>query len=231
MKKVYYLVLALLLTTACKKGNTIKPGNGAIILAPTQAIGMRWQTISDDSFSADDSTTTIALMKANNLSTGGFLFYTYESYNALDQNNQMGYYQIASAIQIRNGLPVFFEDITFPFENGEFNEPYPAAQFIVGNITLDNKPNLTLQTLRDKFIKTDNASEAHSISIGDSTLVAQLGYYNLNINQMSVGGAPDYIKAWYVHPQHSSWPEGYFRDDNGSTLSFKPFTHSGPVNP
>jgi hypothetical protein len=231
MKKVYYLVFALLLTTACKKGNTVKPGNGTIILAPTQAVGMRWQTISDDSFSADDSTTTIALMKANNLSTDGFLFYTYESYNALDQNNQMGYYQIAEAMQIRNGLPVFSEDITFAFENGKLNQPYPAPQLIVGNITLDNKPNLTLQTLRNDFIKVDNASEANNISIQDSTLVAQLGYYNLNINQQFSGGVSNYIKAWYVHPQHSSWPKGYFRDDNGSTLSFEPFTHSGPVNP
>lgn len=224
MKKIYCLAFVFLLASACKKGNNVKPSTGTIIFAPTQAIGARWQTISDNSFSLQDSTTAIGLMAANNLSTDGFLFYTYQSYNALDQNNQMGLFQLAEAMQIRNGLPVFFNDITFAFENGKFNMPYPAPQFIVGDITLDNKPNLTLQTVRNGFIKLDNASEAHSISIQDSTLVAQLGYYNLNISQMAVGGAPDYIKAWYVHPQHSLRPAGYLRDDDGASLGLTPLT-------
>jgi hypothetical protein len=231
MKKIYCLVFTLLLTAACKKENAVTRSSGTVVLAQRQTTGTIGQTVNGNNYSAQDSVIITGLMKDNNLSTGGFVFYTYQSYNALDQNNQMGLYQLATAMQVRNGLPVFFEDITLGFENGKLNGPYPAPQFIAGNIALDNKPNLALQTLRDTFIKLDNAREARSISIGDSTLVAQLGYYNLNINQLSVGGAPNYIKAWYVHPQHSSWPEGYFRDDNGSVISFQPLTRSGPAAP
>jgi hypothetical protein len=231
MKKIYYLALALLLTAACKKENAVTHSSGTIVLVQMQTTGTIGQKVNGNNYSAQDSVIVTGLMKDNNLFTDGFVFYAYQSYDALDQNNQMGFYQLATAMQVRNGLPVFFEDITFGFENGKLNGPYPAPQFIAGNIALDNKPNLALQTLRDTFIKLDNAREAHSISIGDSTLVAQLGYYNLNINQLSVGGAPNYIKAWYVHPQHSSWPEGYFRDDNGSAISFQPLTRSGPVAP
>ncbi|MEO6977461.1 MAG: hypothetical protein ABI113_03750, partial [Mucilaginibacter sp.] len=231
MKKIYYLAFAVLLAIACKKEHTTNFSTGTILRISGQTTGVTGQTIYVNKYPAQDSITVAGLMKANNLAIDGFVFYEYQSYNALDQNNQMGFYQIAGAMQVRNGLPVFFENIFFGFENGKLNGPYPAPQFIVGNIALDNKPNLALQTLRDKFIKVDNASEAHNISIGDSTLVAQLGYYNLNINHMAEGGAPDYIKAWYVHPQHSSWPKGYFRDDNGATISFNPLTHSGPINP
>ncbi len=227
MKKIYYLILALLLTVGCKKESTITNSSSTT----GQMTGTIGQTVTGNNYSAQDSVIVAGLIKDNNLATDGFVFYAYQSYNALDQNNQMGFYQLATARQVRNGLPVFFEDITFGFENGKLNGPYPAPQFIAGNITLNNKPNLTLQALRDMFIKTDNAREAYSISIGDSTLVSQLGYYNLNINQLSVGGAPDYIKGWYVHTQYSSRPEGYFRDDNGSAISFQPLTHSGPVGP
>ncbi len=228
MKNIFYLFFALLLIAACKKETGVTHLNGTIMLAPGPNIGYPFK---NNNYSAQDSGIVTGLMKDNNLSTDGFVFYTYQSYNALDQNNQMGFFQIATAMQVRNGLPVFFEDLTFGFENGKLYGPYPAPQFIVGNIALDNKPNMSLQILRDTFIKLDNEREAQNISIGDSTLVAQLGYYNLNINQMPVGGAPEYIKAWYVHPQHSSWPGGYFRDDNGTVIWFQPFTHSGPIVP
>jgi len=119
---------------------------------------------------------------------------------------------------------VFFEDLTFGFENGKLNGPAPASQFIAGTITLDNKPGLALQALRNIFIKTDNVNEARKIGIQDSTLVAELGYYNLNINQMPVGGAPSYIKAWYVHPRYTLYPFGYFRDDSGAVIGFRAAT-------
>jgi hypothetical protein len=227
MKKINLILVALLALGACKKDNTANPSKGTITPA-TKIIG---QSVPYPNFSAQDSLTALSLMKENNLSTEGFVFYSYESYNAIDQNNQVGFYQLATAVQVRNGLPVFFYDITFGFDNGKLVGPYPAPWFIAGTIALDNRPNLTLQALRDTFIKTDNAHEAYSISIGDSTLVSQLGYYNLNINQMAAGVAPDYIKAWYVHPQHSPWPQGYFRDDTGAPISFQPVTHSGPQAP
>jgi hypothetical protein len=228
MKKFVYPMFALLALAACKKEqmNGNGSGNGSIIQAPNSNGPVGFV----NTFNSKDSLTAIGLMNSNNLSTNGFAFYFYESYNALDQNNQMGLFQIAEARQIRNGLPVFSEDITFGFENGKLNGPYPSPQFIVGTITLDNKPTLSLQTLRDTFIKVDNAREVNNISIGDSTLVAQLGYYNLNIDEMSSGGTPNYIKAWYVHARYKGYPQGYFRDDNGAVIGFTPL-NSGSLAP
>jgi hypothetical protein len=232
MKKLIYFSFLLCAFVACKKEavNANKTGSGSIILeeSPTANSGASFIV---PPFTSQDSTTVYQLMQVSNLSTNGFAFFFYESYNALNQNSQMALYQIAQARQVRNGLPVFFEDITFGFENGKLNGPPPASQFIVGNIALDNKPTQSLQNLRTEFIKIDNAQEAHSLSIQDSTLVAQLGYYNLNVNQVPTGGTPDYIKVWYVHPAHSTWPHGYFRDDTGAELFFTPFTHSGPQTP
>lgn len=169
-------------------------------------------------------------MNNNKLSVNGIVFYAYQSYHALDQNSQEGFYQLASAKQVSNGLPIFFEDITFAFENGKLNGPPPAPQYIAGGIALNNKPTLSLQTLMNIFVKTDDAKEATSISIKDSTLVAQLGYYNLNENDL-LDKTPSYITAWYVHPAHSLWPQGYFRDDTGEVILFTPVTHSGVQGP
>jgi hypothetical protein len=234
MKKFIYPVLVVALAlSACHKefmphSVALNSGNsGSIVMAPNANGPVGFV----NNFNSQDSLTAIGLMNSNNLSTNGFVFYFYESYNALNQNNQAALFQVAEARQIRNGLPVFFEDITFGFENGKLNGPYPASQFIPGDIALDNKPSLSLDSVRAAFIKADNAGEAYNISIGDSTLVAQLGYYNLNIDQLASGGAPNYIKAWYVHTSSRGWPQGYIRDDNGTVLGFTPLTHSGPVTP
>jgi hypothetical protein len=232
MKKIYQLAFVLLLVTACKKeNNTKKVSSTNIVSNQGGIIATAGQKFNGTAYSVQDSITVNGLMKANSLSTDGFSFYAYQSYNAFDQDNKMAYFQITSAMQVKNGLPVFFEDINFGFENGKLNGPYPAPQFIVGNISLDNKPSLALPALRAAFIKLDNEKEAQNISIGDSTLVAQLGYYNLNISHMAEGGAPDYIKAWFIHPQHINWPNAYYRDDNGSVLGFQPLTRIGPIAP
>lgn len=231
MKKLYCLAFVVVLISACKKEHAAVHPTGQIVRTAGPVTSSFGHTFGGTVYTAQDSATVAGLMKANNLSTDGFVFYTYQSYNALDENNKTGFFQLAEAMQVRNGLPVFFEDITFAFEDGKMRGPYPAPQFIAGNITLDNKPSLALSTLKDTFIKLDNEKEASNISIGDSTLVAQLGYYNLNINQRADGVATNYIKLWYIHPQHSSLPEGYIRDDNGTAISFKPLTRTGPIAP
>jgi hypothetical protein len=230
MKTTYHLlVFALLLTSACKKGNSVNPSKAPV--DTTQATIVTDQTAYGNTFTTQDSLIAIELMKNNDLSTDGLVFYQYQAYTALDNDNKQGFFQLPSAMQVRNGLPVFLEDLNLSFENGRLYGPYPAPQFIVGTISLDNKPKLNLQNVRQFFIKEDNATEAHSISIEDSTLVAKLGYYNLNIDQLGSGGAPNYVKAWYVHPQHSFSAWGYFRDDNGAPILFRPTTPKGPVGP
>ncbi len=222
MKKTVLSLLIVLLSIACKKDSNTN-GYGSIVQDQSLFTNPGGHFI-PPAITIQDSLTVSQLMTGNNLATDGFQFYFYESYNAIDQQNQIGFYQIAIARQIRNGLPIFSEDITFGFENGKLNGPAPAAQFIVGTIALDNKPVLSLQALRNIFIKTDNANEARKIGIQDSTLVALLGYYNLNINQISVGGVPNYVKAWYVHPVRSLYPFGFFRDDSGAVMGFRAAT-------
>lgn len=216
--KLIFCLFLLQALVACKKGQGVDPGNGKIVRDYSE-VGMKTFIVT---YSANDSSIVAGLMKSNNLSTSGLVFYMYQAYNALDQTNQMGFYQIAEAEQVQNGLPVFFQDLMFGFENGKLNGPPPAAQYIVGNIALDNQPKLALSTLRNTFIKTDDTQEGHNISIQDSTLVAQLGYYNLSSSATTEGGVPNYIKAWYVHPRYTPFPQGYFRDDNGGVISFSP---------
>jgi hypothetical protein len=228
MKRFIYLFTAAsLVLTACKKDQMSgkMTGSGSIVRAPNYNGPVGFV----NTFNSQDSTTAISLMNSNNLSTNGLQFYFYESYNAIGQNNQMGLFQIATARQIQNGLPIFFEDFTYGFENGSLNGPAP--QSIAGTIPLDNKAHLALSDVRNIFVDTDNAQEASSISIGDSTLVAQLGYYDLNIDWLSTGKPHNYVKAWYVHTKYKGWPQGYISDNDGSVLSFTPLTHSGPVIP
>jgi hypothetical protein len=235
MKKFIYPFLAAALALAgCQKEKTAalannSPGTGSIYQSQVPDPFVMQSVSEDRKFTLQDSLTALGLMSSNNLSTSGFLFYAYQYYNALNQNNQMALYQITLAQQIRNGLPIFFQDITLAFENGKLNQPLPTSPFLVNNISLDNKPSLSLQRLRDTFIKVDNLREGHDISIKDSTLVAQLGYYNTNLDFSNLPA--NFIKAWYVHPQHSDWPKGYFRDDTGSVFWFTPLTQSGPIHP
>lgn len=234
MKKFIYPFIAAALTlAACKKETGLVSnkalGTGSIFQSqsPDQFV---MQSVSENrQFTSQDSLTALGLMNSNNLSTNGYLFYAYQYYNALNQNNQMALYQIALAEQIRNGLPIFFQDITFGFENGTLNGPPPTSPFLVDNISLDNNPTLSLRRLRDTFIKIDDLREGHDISIQDSTLVAQFGYYNTNLDFPNL--PVSFIKAWYVHPQHSDWPKGYFRDDNGTVFWFTPLTQNPPYHP
>ncbi|HZX60027.1 MAG TPA: hypothetical protein VFE54_14930 [Mucilaginibacter sp.] len=229
MKKfIYCLLAAALALSACKK-ETVSNGSSGIgsIYRSQLPDPFVMQSVSEDrQFTPQDSLTALGLMSSNNLSTNGYLFYAYQYYNALNQDNQMALYQIAIAEQIRNGLPIFFQDMNFAFENGKLNQPMPVP---VVNISLDNKPTLSLQRLRDSFIKVDNLKEGHDIDIKDSILVAQLGYYNTNLDWSD--RPVNFIKTWYVHPKNSDWPKGYFRDDNGSAFIFDPLTHNPPFFP
>jgi hypothetical protein len=214
MKYIPLMLFALVVITSCKKETKhAVVSYGCISRIPTSSL------------SAGDSITVAGLMKTNNLSTNNLAFYEYQTYEALDENNKEGDFQIALAVQLKNGLPVFFYDITFAFEKGILDEP---ISYIAGNdinTSLDNKPTINLQTLRDSFLTMDKREEANgavAASLNDSCLVAQFGYYDINIDFPGKGA--EYLKAWYVHPKNSNWPQGYFRDDTGGALLFKSIT-------
>src|SRR5580698_2006666 len=102
MKKVYLLGFAILLAAACKKQNNTAPVTPTVTRTSTSTGTITNPTVYGDGFSAQDSTIAYGLMTSNNLSTTGFVFYQYQAYNALDQDNQMAYFQLATAKQVRN---------------------------------------------------------------------------------------------------------------------------------
>ena len=223
MKKIIYPLLLLTGLSACKKEskNQFSTTGSGDIIQDQSIVTNSGFAAKFEPFNGQDSTIMFGLMSSNKLSRSGYVFYEYQSYTTIGQG--AAFVQIGLAKQVSNGLPVFFSDVEFAFDNGILSGPAPWS---VGSINLDTKSNLTLQNLRNIFIKTDNASEAYPIGIPDSTLVAQFGYYNI-----SQGNTPNYIKAWFVHPHHWPWPLGYFRDDNAAPLFLEPLTHSGALNP
>ena len=138
-------------------------------------------------------------------------------------------YQLVATSQIVNGLPVFNHDVTIAFEDGKFQGPLPSAPYMVGNIALSSKPALSTDTVRNIFIRTDNAREAQRIGVEDIALTAQLGYYDLNDGFPDEGA--DFVKVWIVQPKSGGWPIGYIRDDTKEVIQFHTLTHSGPVGP
>jgi len=228
MKKIIYPLFFVIGLSACKKdsqnqtNNFPTTGNGNIIQDQSVVTNSGFAA-KFEPFNAQDSTIVFGLMSNNKLSRSGYVFYFYESYTPAAQ--QSDFVQTTLAKQVRNGLPVFSSDMEFAFVNGIFNGPPPPWSQTVGTINLDTKSTQSLQNLRNIFIKADNAAEAYSIGMPDSTLVAQFGYYNV-----SQDNTPNYIKAWFVHPHHWPWPNGFFRDDSGAFLSISPLTHKS-LNP
>ena len=215
MKKLMYLLLGVISIASCKKASQKISENGCL-----SRIGIT-------RLSGADSVIVAGLMTNNNLPATNLVFYTYQTYNALDQQNQMADFQIAEAAYLQNGLPLFFYDETYGFENGVLNGPSPLSS---QTVSLDTRPTLNLQMLKDSFLVQDQRIEYNkNIAAGlkDSCLVAVFGYYNLNIDYSNE--AADFVKAWYVHPQNSQWPQGYFRDDNGAVILFKPLSSNGNV--
>ena len=215
MKKLVYLSLGILALASCKKAALKVAENGCISQIATPRL------------TGTDSITVAGLMKSNNLSTNNLVFYAYQTYNALDQQNQMGDFQIADATYTQNGLPLFFYEEDFGFENGVLNGPAPVN---TQTVNLDANPTLSLQRLRDSFLYQDKSVEynpAIALGLKDSCLSAEFGYYNLNIDYPQKGVA--IVKAWYVHPKNSQWPQGYFRDDTGGAILFRPLTTAGNV--
>lgn len=215
---------------AATNSQTTATGNTGII--PTAGPAPTGTIIQDESsgiLTKQDSATVAALISSNNLSISNLAIYGYQTYNAYNQDNIMTDYQLVATTQIVNGLPVFFHDITIAFQNGKFQGPLPSAPYMVSSIALDNKPNLSTDTVRSIFIKTDNAREAQPIDVEGIILTAQLGYYDLNDGFPQKG--TDFVKAWLVQPKGGGWPMAYIRDDTKDILQYRPLTHSGPQGP
>jgi len=174
------------------------------------------QTTSIASVSATDNATIQTLLNNNNLSGKNQVFLYYTSYSAQNQQNQDVLYQSAGSIQVRNGLPIFYGDLYYSFQNGVL-EGISGKSY--GAVSLDTKPSQTLPVLNQLFITEAVNKQGINASYKDSCYVAQFGYYDLNRTSIT-DTTTSFVKAWEVHPAHSPFPQCYIRDDNGGTLYF-----------
>ena len=210
MKKIIYTFVALLLVGSCKKNNISKTSDNGCIS----------QLTTFPSLSTSDSITVAGLLKNNNLSSNNQVFYVYQSYNALNQQNQNSFFQLVKATQVQHGLPLFFCDLTYGFINGVSDG---SSGILYSDIKLGTKPFLTLQVLRQLFLTEATRLDQLAVPFQDTCLVAQLGYYNTNLE--SPDTTVNFIRAWEVRPKYSQFPRGYFRDDNGILIAFFPLTN------
>jgi hypothetical protein len=201
MKMIYLILFALAALTSCKKDNS--------------EIGCLSQSTAITTVSASDNATVLALLQKNNIPTNNQIFSNYTSYEASNPGVPDILYQIVTATQVKNGLPLFFENLIYTFTNGA---TYAINGKQYTSIDLDASSNKKLPELKQLFINEVVTKQGFNASFKDSCLVAQFGY--IDANQNTNNTTPNFVKAWEVKPAHSLYPQVYVRDDNGATIYF-----------
>jgi hypothetical protein len=202
MKRIYYLFVLLIAFSACKK-TAINADLGCI----SQSTLQRLPTAQYD--------TVLLLLKNKNISAANQVFYQYQSYTPLGHLNTDTLYQVTTATQTANGLPIFDGDLFYGFLNGKL---ISQAGTVYTNINLDTNPTLKLPAMRQEFLADADALDERKVPFQDSCLVAQFGYYNINTD--FTNPTPNFVKAWQVKPVHTGYPIAYIRDDNGKSIYF-----------
>lgn len=202
MKKLYYVLLGVSLTVAssCKKGE-LAADNGCI------------SRIQRHYLSGADSLAAVALLKINHIDNSNLTYTGVTLNDTIANAGAVGVYQHVFALQYFNGLPLFFSNIGLHFRKEVY---YLTSGHRYNSINLSTHPILSLPVLRKLFL--DQAARANSIRTAtykDSCLVAEFGYLNIGTND-----APRFVKAWEVTPKNVEYPQAFFRDDDGSTISY-----------
>lgn len=202
MKNLYYLSFILIAFAACKK-NELPGDNGCISQVKRINFNIK----------GSDSVTAIALLKQNGIAYSN-LQLSFVSIDTVPEGPNQGIYQNVFAVQYVNGLPVLSSHIWYQFKNSALQST-TGARYTSGSIF--GGSSLSLPQLRELYLKA--ATENHAaVSFKDSCLVAQFGYYDLNVTS---GGAPNLVKAWSVTQRnYNAYPRIYFRDDNGATILY-----------
>jgi hypothetical protein len=209
MKKIYLVLFILLLFVSCRKYD-IAVDNGCI---------HRIQKVNYN-VSAADSLTAVKLLQQNKIaySAAGFDMEYFSDYSVGDTSTYQGVFLIQEA----NGLPILSGDIGYQFKNGVLQPPTSGT--IYGSVTLDTHPSRTLPQLKQLFITAVNENYRASLyqpmpSFKDSCVVAEFGYYDLNVNNGN-NHAPNIVKAWSISPTPGSYPQVIVRDDNGKLILY-----------
>jgi hypothetical protein len=203
MKKIYCILFALFILVACKK-TELGSDNGCISQIKKHYIG------------GADSLAAVQLLKANNIPYTNLAFENISLHDTVNNADGTHVYQSIFALQYFNGLPVLSDAILYTFVDG-IHKITSGTSY--SSINLNTRASLTLPQLRKLYIAALNKNNTlNAASYKDSCLVAQLGYYNLNVTKPNT--AANFIKVWYVSPQHTLFPSALFRDDNGQTINF-----------
>src|SRR3569833_400240 len=206
MKRISCALFVLLSFASCKKEKELaKIDYGCI--GQSQVL---------TSISGADSVTVYGLFQANQFSTDSLVFNDYDAHWQMDNDLVYNYYQDVNAVQIKNGLPVFYGDVYVQFTYGYANSISGKYDIIVN---LPHKPSLNYQKLRSIYLDEGIIKNQINASFRDSCYVAQFGYYNLSRDTPWV--APKLITAWKVRPKGSKYPVGYFKDSDGSAIYFQ----------
>lgn len=203
MKKLFTIcLLAVATLAACKKNDAIG-NNGCIARTPVIPVATM--------LSPADQARVSQLFQQNNIPVNGLNFYRY----TYDPNNYVlpGPYEYIRADQNLNGLPIFNSDVLYNFRQGTLY--YTGGNRYTG-VNIDTTPRLTLPQLRSVYLTAMATYNKQYVTLKDSCLTAQFGYYDLgSINGQTSG---QLVKAWKVTIGHFEYPVAYLRDDNDSTI-------------
>jgi hypothetical protein len=203
MRVAYILLFCLLCFASCKKGNTTI-ADGCI------------SRIKRHYINGADSLAAVSLLKKNNIAYSN-LAYDRIILNDTIKNVTTGaasVYQHIFALQYFNGLPLFFSDLGFHFNEGVFQSSTGARY---NSINLNTVAVLPLQQVRRLFL-AETSRNGLTATMKDSCLSAEFGYYNLG-NGINNSGT-NFVKAWFVTPQNSIYPQALIQDGTGNILYF-----------
>jgi hypothetical protein len=204
MQKIYLIAIIALALASCKKNDQL-PGDGGCI---TQIKRQNF------SINSTDSVTAIQLLKQNNIPYNDIQLEYFSSYNVTTGDNP-GTYQVVFVIQQINDLPVLSGTIWYQFKNSILQTTSGARY---GAINLSTSSALQLTQLRAAFLAEANKNNSTvATGLKDSCLVAQFGYYDLNVN---VNSTPNFVKAWWVAPKNATYPQAVFQDGSGKTINY-----------
>ncbi len=207
--KYYLLFASLLLIAACKKSSDSLPADpGCIdrIYIPADAHAL----------SAADLNTVNTLFNSNNIDHRDYRFYQYvhdtfqtlfPPFTAYDQ-------KLIKVDQYTNGLHIFNRQINYIFFDDQLH--YVAGSRTSGT-NPDTQTHLTLPQLRGLFLQ-EIRKHGDNYMFNDSCVKAEFGYYNL-----TAGGndtTEHLTKAWHLTPGNASYPEAYYKDENGSLIYY-----------
>lgn len=121
--------------------------------------------------------------------------------------------------QYTNGVRIFTGDMVFNFIDNILN--FTGGDATKGT-SLNTSPQLTLDQLRDFFIRDIEQFDHKGDQFKDTCLKAELGYYNLNAGS---GNTKEVlVKAWRVTTKNSvppsEYPVAYYQDDNTKLITY-----------